>query len=459
MSSPLRPNTRFRFAAFVVSPSRRLLLEDGEPVTLIPRYFDLLVLLLARRNEAVHRRELLEAVWSDVVVSDGALNQAVRVLRRALGDDPRNPAFIRTVSRHGYRFIFPEVVEEPDDAPLASSEAAPAGTTATALDPEASFEAALERLLDPESDDNERSEAAEALHVMGADAALRRIGRRRGHARARAFLRDARWDVPGAGAVPIFGQPGSFAAASHLVAMRARRAVRIAGSRWAFSILGGAVSGLIGGTLGGLILRFGPGASPTDSVLVGLPAIGMTAGALAACGIGAGLAGAEAVARSMRGPTMILFAAIGGWLIGTLAHLFGVRALQSMFGGDLSALAGGFEGLVLGGAIGLGYALATPTTEGGMATPRGRARLLAAGLAGATCGTAAVVLASTGSYLGAMSLEFLARRFPGSDVGLGPLARLLGEAEPGVWTHALISGSEGFMLGFGLILGLTRRPR
>ena len=87
------------------------------------------------------------------------------------------------------------------------------------------------------------------------------------------------------------------------------------------------------------------------------------------------------------------------------------------------------------------------------------AAILAAGLAGATCGTAAVVLDSTGSYLGATSLEFLALRFPGSDVGLGPLARLLGEAEPGVWTHTLIGGSEGFLFAFGLVLGLTRRPR
>ncbi|PYQ18150.1 MAG: CadC family transcriptional regulator, partial [Acidobacteria bacterium] len=55
----------------------------------------------------MHRREILDAVWSDVVVSDGALSQAVRTLRRALGDDPREPVFIRTVSRHGYRFVFP----------------------------------------------------------------------------------------------------------------------------------------------------------------------------------------------------------------------------------------------------------------------------------------------------------------------------------------------------------------
>ena len=92
---------------------------------------------------------------------------------------------------------------------------------------------------------------------------------------------------------------------------------------------------------------------------------------------------------------------------------------------------GGFEGFVLGGAVGLGYALSTPTAQGGMAAPRGAARLLAAAASGACCALAAVALSQTGSYLGAMSLDLMAQSFPGSQVGLGPLARLLGEAEPG----------------------------
>ena len=105
---------RYRFGEFVLSPSRRQLLKGGEPVPLIPRYFDLLLLLIERRSEAMHRRDILDTVWSDVVVSDGALNQAVRVLRRALGDDPRDPTYIKTVSRHGYRFIAAGLSEESD---------------------------------------------------------------------------------------------------------------------------------------------------------------------------------------------------------------------------------------------------------------------------------------------------------------------------------------------------------
>jgi DNA-binding winged helix-turn-helix (wHTH) protein len=85
-------------------------------VPLIPRYFDLLLLLVERRREAVHRREIFDRVWGDVMVSDSALSQAVRTIRRTLeDDDPREPRFIRTVSRHGYQFVFPEVIEEQED--------------------------------------------------------------------------------------------------------------------------------------------------------------------------------------------------------------------------------------------------------------------------------------------------------------------------------------------------------
>src|ERR671919_1084804 len=95
---------RYRFDEFLLSPRRRLLLRKGREQPLIPRYFDLLVFLVERRSEAVHRREIFDRIWSDVIVSDSALSQAVRTIRRALGDDPRGPRFVRTVSRHGYRF-------------------------------------------------------------------------------------------------------------------------------------------------------------------------------------------------------------------------------------------------------------------------------------------------------------------------------------------------------------------
>ena len=106
---------RYRFSEFILSPRRRMLLRNGREQPLIPRYFDLLVFLIERRGEAVHRRDIFDRVWSDVIVSDSALSQAIRTIRRVLGDDSREPRFVRTVSRHGYQFVFADVVEEDDE--------------------------------------------------------------------------------------------------------------------------------------------------------------------------------------------------------------------------------------------------------------------------------------------------------------------------------------------------------
>jgi DNA-binding winged helix-turn-helix (wHTH) protein len=437
-----------------------VLLRKGREVPLIPRYFDLLVLLVERRGEAVHRRQIFDAVWSDVVVSEGALSQAVRTLRRALGDDPREPVFIRTVSRHGYRFVFPDVAEQPDDGshPLAGPADPPRQAAAPrAEDPRAD---ALARLLAPGPlDGEERREAAELLHTLGTEEALGRLGRGPAAARARALLRDTRWDVAGSGPVPLLGQPHLLGTLAALSWLRGRRALREAGSRWAAAAGGGALMGLLAGVVGGLLLRFGPGSRAADTVPVILGLVGLVVGGLGAAGVGAGLAAAEVLVRSFRAIALVLFGALGGGAVGAGAHLLALWTIEGLFGRDLSPIAGGFEGLGLGGAAGLGYALTTPRAEGGMAAPHGRERALAALATGLCCAAAAVVLASTGSYLGAMSLDFMAHAFPGSQVGLAPLSRVLGEREPGLLTARVISGGEGFLFGAGLVLGLTRRPR
>ena len=453
---------RYLFADFVLSPSRRLLLRHGKQVPLIPRYFNLLVLLLERRNQAVHRREIFEAVWSDVVVSDGALSQAVRTLRRALGDLTREPAFIRTVSRHGYRFVFPDVSVQPDEGPLPapvrpSAAAASGASSGPDADP---FDLPVQRILaQGPLDDDGRREAAESLHVLGTTEALVRLDRRPGHARARALLRDTRWDVVGAGPVPLLGHPALLRTAAILVWLRLRRTVRLAGHRWMGATSGGAIAGLLAATFGGLLLYLGPGSQASGSVPLVLGILGLAVGGLAAAGVGAGLATAEVLARSYRGAALVLLGAAGGSAVGAGAHLLALWTVRGLFGRDLSPVAGGFEGLVLGGAAGLGYALTTPRAEGGMAAPRGRERTLSVLVTGLGCAAAAVALASTGSYLGAMSLDFMANAFPGSQVGLAPLARLLGEDGPGLVTRVAISGGEGLFFGAGLVLGLTRRPR
>jgi DNA-binding winged helix-turn-helix (wHTH) protein len=449
-------NVRYRFGEFCVSPARRVLLRSGREVALIPRYLDLLILLLERRHEAVHRRDIFERVWSDVVVSDGALSQAVRTLRRALGDDSREPVYIRTVSRHGYQFAFDGVLQEADEDPPATVRAPPvAAPPPSAGDP---IEHALARLLG-EDDPEGRREAAEALHALGTAEALRRLDRRPGHEAARALLRDARWDVPGAGPVPFVGAPGGLAAARVLVAMRLRHALHFARRRWAAASAGGAAAGAVAGVLGGLLLRLAPGSAAPPTVAATLAVVGAIVGGVGAAGVGAGLAAAEAVARSWRGPALVMAGAVGGGSIGALANLVGRWLLEGLFGRELSAVGGGIEGLGIGAAAGLGYALATPRREGGMATPRGAARLRAAAITALSCAVAAVALTAAGGRLAGTSLNFLARSFQGSQVGLAPVARMLGEPEMGRLTRTVVGAGEGAFFGFGLALGLTRRPR
>lgn len=435
---------RYAFSGFVLSPGRRLLARDGREVPLIPRYFDLLLLLVEARARAVTRREIFDAVWSDVVVSDGALSQAVRTLRRALGDDPREPSFIRTVSRHGYQFVAAEVVEEPDHA------AAPVSAPAAPGPQDDGFTAALERLLAPGPlDTEERREAAETLHALGTARALERATT----PEARALLRDTRWDVAGAGDVPLLGQPDLGAATLHLLRLRLRRALRVASRRWASGAAGGAAAGLVAGVLGGLVLRGAGG------LAAALGVVGLIAGGLGALGVGAGLAAAEVFARSSRRLALVIGGALGGGAIGALTHLVAMATIQSLFGRDLSPTTGGFEGVVLGAAAGLGYAVATRAPEGGMPTPHGGARGLVVLTTGACCALAAIGLAAGGRYLGAMSLDLVAHAFPGSQAGIDPLARLLGEETPGLVTRVVVSGWEGLMFGSGLALGLTRRPQ
>ena len=297
-SSPGTP--RYRFAGHTLSLARRTLVRDGRELPLIPRCFDLLVLLVERRNEAVSRHDILDAVWSDVAVTDGALSQAVRILRRTLGDDPREPTFIRTVPRHGYRFVC-DVVEESDEGPPepvpaaaepvraaaresgASPSGQPARMAATATGASTSFDEALEALLDDDAGDAEaaevrRRQAAETLHELGTAEALDRLDRRPGHAVARAYLRETRWDVPGAGPVPLLGHPGWPAAARILFLLRIRRVARLAGRRWLAAAAGGAAAGAVAGFLGGLVLRFGPGSTAGDGVLLMLPLLGTAVG-------------------------------------------------------------------------------------------------------------------------------------------------------------------------------------
>ena len=102
----------FRFDRFCLDPADRQLTRDEEPVELNARYLDALALLVREQGRLVSKDRFLDEVWRGVPVTDEALTQCIKTLRRQLGDDAGRPRFIETVPKHGYRFIAPVIRDD-----------------------------------------------------------------------------------------------------------------------------------------------------------------------------------------------------------------------------------------------------------------------------------------------------------------------------------------------------------
>ena len=95
---------RGRFGEYAFDTATRELRRAGEPLHLSPKAFDLLQTLIEARPRALSKEEILERVWTGTFVSDGTLTVVIAELRKVLGDEPREPRFIRTIQRFGYAF-------------------------------------------------------------------------------------------------------------------------------------------------------------------------------------------------------------------------------------------------------------------------------------------------------------------------------------------------------------------
>lgn len=96
---------RVRFGAFELDEANASLLREGTAIALAPTPFAVLCALVRRRGSLLATNALLDEVWGHQFVSDSVLRTAISEIRTALGDDARQPRFIQTVSRRGYRFI------------------------------------------------------------------------------------------------------------------------------------------------------------------------------------------------------------------------------------------------------------------------------------------------------------------------------------------------------------------
>src|SRR5262245_53296213 len=100
---------RVEFGEFTLDRGARQRLRGGKALHLEPKALELLGLLLERRPEAVGKPEIRDRLWPDTFVSESNLTGLVAQVREALGDDPRQPRYIRTVHGFGYAFAGDEV--------------------------------------------------------------------------------------------------------------------------------------------------------------------------------------------------------------------------------------------------------------------------------------------------------------------------------------------------------------
>ena len=113
-----------KFGLFEFDPAAGLLYLGDEETLLPPKAAGVLDILLGNAGKLVTKDELLESVWEGSFVTESSLTDAVSLLRQVLGDDARDPIYIQTLHRRGYRFIG-DVEAEATETPVAESEAAP----------------------------------------------------------------------------------------------------------------------------------------------------------------------------------------------------------------------------------------------------------------------------------------------------------------------------------------------
>lgn len=108
----------YRVGSIDVDPGNYHLSENGDPVAVEPKVFDLIVYLIRNRDRLVTRQELFDRIWQGRVVTDTSLSNHIKSARKVLGDDGQKQEVIKTIHGRGYQFIADaEEVDEKTRAP------------------------------------------------------------------------------------------------------------------------------------------------------------------------------------------------------------------------------------------------------------------------------------------------------------------------------------------------------
>jgi DNA-binding winged helix-turn-helix (wHTH) protein/tetratricopeptide (TPR) repeat protein len=100
----------YLFEEYELDEGNFCLSRHGQRIPLEPKSLNVLLILVAGQGKLFKKDAILEAVWKKTFVEETTLTRAVALLRKQLGDDPRNPRFIETVPTLGYRFIAPVTI-------------------------------------------------------------------------------------------------------------------------------------------------------------------------------------------------------------------------------------------------------------------------------------------------------------------------------------------------------------
>lgn len=128
-SQPPPPPDEFQLGEWRVRRDEGSVSSPQRTIRLEPRVMDVLMLLARHPGRVVPKEEILETVWPDAVVEEGALPQCIHSIRKALGDSARQPRYIQTVPKRGYRLLVEIDAETTEDAggPAPEDERPPAG--------------------------------------------------------------------------------------------------------------------------------------------------------------------------------------------------------------------------------------------------------------------------------------------------------------------------------------------
>ena len=101
----LSANPHYRFGDFVVDTDQKVLLRQDKALPLTPKLFETLLILVENSGRIVQKEQFMERLWPHTYVEEANLTSNIQQLRKSLGDNARQPHYIETVTKRGYRFI------------------------------------------------------------------------------------------------------------------------------------------------------------------------------------------------------------------------------------------------------------------------------------------------------------------------------------------------------------------